>query len=42
MFGFGDKPQPAQDLIKDATEATFLADVVEACADAHAHGRGGR
>ena len=30
MFGFGDKPQPAQDLIKDATEATFLADVVEA------------
>ena len=30
MFGFGDKPQPAQDLIKDATEATFMADVVEA------------
>lgn len=30
MFGFGDKPQPAQDLIKDATEATFLADVIEA------------
>jgi len=30
MFGFGDKPQPAQGLIKDATEATFLADVVEA------------
>jgi putative thioredoxin len=29
MFGFGDKPQPAQDLIKDATEATFLADVIE-------------
>ena len=30
MFGFGDKPQSAQDLIKDATEATFMADVVEA------------
>jgi putative thioredoxin len=30
MFGFGDKPQPAQDLIKDATEATFMADVVDA------------
>ena len=30
MFGFGDKPQPAQDLIKDATETTFMADVVEA------------
>ena len=30
MFGFGDKPQPAQDLIKDATEATFMADVIEA------------
>ncbi|MEY3307360.1 MAG: thioredoxin [Pseudomonadota bacterium] len=30
MFGFGDKPQPAPDLIKDATEATFLADVIEA------------
>jgi putative thioredoxin len=30
MFGFGDKPQAAQGLIKDATEATFMADVVEA------------
>jgi putative thioredoxin len=30
MFGFADKPQPAQGLIKDATEATFLADVIEA------------
>jgi len=30
MFGFADKPQPAPVLIKDATEASFLADVVEA------------
>jgi putative thioredoxin len=35
MFGFGDKPQAAPapgagDLIKDVTEATFLADVIEA------------
>ncbi len=32
MFGFGDKPQAAPapgagDLIKDVTEATFMADV---------------
>ncbi len=35
MFGFGDKPQAAPapgagDLIKDVTEATFLAEVIEA------------
>jgi putative thioredoxin len=30
MFGFGDKPQPAQDVIKDGTEASFLVDVIEA------------
>ncbi|MCE2747478.1 MAG: thioredoxin [Rhodobacter sp.] len=30
MFGFADKPQPAPGLIKDATEASFLADVIEA------------
>ncbi len=30
MFGFGDKPQPAQDLIKDVSEATFMVDVIEA------------
>jgi putative thioredoxin len=35
MFGFGDKPQAAPvpgagDLIKDVTEATFMADVIEA------------
>ncbi len=29
MLGFADKPQPPADLIKDATEATFLADVIE-------------
>jgi putative thioredoxin len=30
MFGLGDAPAPAVDLIKDATEATFLKDVIEA------------
>lgn len=30
MFGLGDAPAPALDLIKDATEATFLKDVIEA------------
>ena len=35
MFGFGDKPQAATapgagDLIKDVTEASFMADVIEA------------
>ena len=30
MFGFGDKPQTQGDLIKDSSEATFMADVVEA------------
>lgn len=30
MFGFADKPQPAQAVIKDATEASFMADVIEA------------
>ena len=30
MFGFGDKPQMQGDLIKDSSEATFMADVVEA------------
>jgi putative thioredoxin len=29
MLGLGEKPQVATDLIKDATEATFLADVIE-------------
>jgi putative thioredoxin len=30
MLGLGEKPQAATDLIKDATEATFMADVIEA------------
>jgi putative thioredoxin len=30
MLGLGEKPQAATDLIKDATEASFLADVIEA------------
>ena len=38
MFGFGDKPQAAPapgagDLIKDVTEASFMADVIEASRD---------
>jgi putative thioredoxin len=30
MLGLGEKPQPQADLIKEATEASFLADVIEA------------
>ena len=30
MLGLGEKPQAATDLIKDATEASFMADVIEA------------
>ena len=30
MLGLGEKPQTKADLIKDATEATFMADVIEA------------
>ena len=30
MLGLGEKPQAATELIKDVTEATFLADVIEA------------
>ena len=30
MLSLGEKPQPQADLIKDATEASFMADVVEA------------
>jgi putative thioredoxin len=30
MFGFGDAPQPSLDVIKDVTETTFMADVIEA------------
>lgn len=30
MLGLGDKPQTQADLIKDVTEASFLADVIEA------------
>jgi putative thioredoxin len=30
MFGIGDAPQPSLDVIKDVTEATFMADVIEA------------
>ena len=33
MFGLGDKPQVQADLVKDSTEATFMADVVEASQD---------
>jgi putative thioredoxin len=33
MLGLGEKPQAAHDLIKDATEATFMADVIEASKD---------
>ncbi len=33
MLGLGEKPQAATDLIKDTTEATFLADVIEASRD---------
>ncbi|PZQ95439.1 MAG: thioredoxin [Cereibacter sphaeroides] len=29
MFGFGEKPPVANDLIKDVTEATFMADVID-------------
>jgi thioredoxin-like negative regulator of GroEL len=29
-FGFADKPQPAPGLIQDTTEASFLADAIEA------------
>ncbi|MFM7445731.1 MAG: thioredoxin, partial [Tabrizicola sp.] len=30
MLGLGEKPQAATDLIKDVSEATFMADVIEA------------
>jgi len=30
MLSLGEKPQPEAELIKDATEATFMADVIEA------------
>jgi len=30
MLSLGEKPQPQADLIKDATEASFMADVIEA------------
>ena len=30
MLGLGEKPQADANLIKDATEATFMADVIEA------------
>jgi putative thioredoxin len=33
MLGLGEKPQAAADLIKDATEASFMADVIEASKD---------
>jgi putative thioredoxin len=33
MLGLGEKPQAQGDLIKDVTEATFLADVIEASKD---------
>jgi putative thioredoxin len=33
MFGLGEKTQAATDLVKDATEASFLADVIEASND---------
>lgn len=33
MLGLGEKPQAAADVIKDVTEATFLADVIEASKD---------
>jgi putative thioredoxin len=33
MFGLGDAPAPALDLIKDATDATFIKDVIEASRD---------
>jgi putative thioredoxin len=33
MLGLGEKPQAAVDLIKDATEASFMADVIEASKD---------
>jgi putative thioredoxin len=34
MFGLGEKPKaPAADVIKDATEATFMADVIDASRD---------
>jgi putative thioredoxin len=33
MLGLGDKPQAQPDLIKDVTEATFMADVIEASQD---------
>jgi putative thioredoxin len=33
MLGLGEKPQAPTDLIKDVTEATFMADVIEASRD---------
>jgi putative thioredoxin len=33
MLGLGEKPQATHDLIKDATEASFMADVIEASKD---------
>jgi putative thioredoxin len=33
MLGLGEKPQVQTDLIKDTTEATFMADVIEASRD---------
>ncbi|MCU0902939.1 MAG: thioredoxin [Tabrizicola sp.] len=33
MLGLGEKPQTPTDLIKDVTEATFMADVIEASRD---------
>ena len=30
MLGLGEKPQATTDLIKDTTEASFMADVIEA------------
>ena len=33
MLGLGENPQVAADLIKDATEASFMADVIEASKD---------
>ncbi len=33
MFGLGETPAPAADVIKDTTEATFMADVIDASRD---------
>ena len=33
MLGLGEKPQVQSDLISDVTEATFMADVIEATLD---------